>query len=179
MNANWSYSPKTAKLGFDLSDLDLWPLTLTFCMDITSVMGNHSWEHSENGVTDGRTNGQTERSVLRAAWSQLKIFMIYLTLTPTDGVFMVGILKKINLKHYHTVLRLTCGTGFAWACLCIVRTVGIFKPLFKKPVRGASSSRFAETRCITCGVPKTRWLTSISSHDAGTSEYWSLLIVPL
>ena len=64
----------------DLCDLDLWPLTLTFCMDITSVNGTPEnfrmirWlEHSEKGVTDGRTDRQTERSVLRAAWSQLKI----------------------------------------------------------------------------------------------------------
>ena len=40
VNSNWSYSPETAKLGFDLCDLVLWPLTLTFCMDITFVIGN-------------------------------------------------------------------------------------------------------------------------------------------
>ena len=28
-----SYSPETVKLGCDLCDLDLWPLTSTFCMD--------------------------------------------------------------------------------------------------------------------------------------------------
>ena len=28
-----------AKLGFDLYDLDLWLLTLTFCMDLISVNG--------------------------------------------------------------------------------------------------------------------------------------------
>ena len=33
-----------AKLGFDLYDLDLWPLTLSVRMDITSVIGNHSWQ---------------------------------------------------------------------------------------------------------------------------------------
>ena len=33
-----------AKLGFDLCDLDLWPMTLTFCMDITFVIGNHFWK---------------------------------------------------------------------------------------------------------------------------------------
>ena len=32
VNSNWS--PEMAKLGVDLRDLDLWPLTLTFCMDI-------------------------------------------------------------------------------------------------------------------------------------------------
>ena len=29
---------------FDLCDLDLWPLILNFCMDITSVNGNYSWK---------------------------------------------------------------------------------------------------------------------------------------
>ena len=61
-----SYSPKTVKLGCDLYDLDLWPLTLTFCMDITFVIGNNEnfmmirwWEHSEKGVTGGQTDRST------------------------------------------------------------------------------------------------------------------------
>ena len=40
--SNWSYSPETVKLGFDLCDLDFWPLTLNFCMDLTLVIGNNS-----------------------------------------------------------------------------------------------------------------------------------------
>ena len=40
MNSNWSYSPETVKLGCDLCDLDLWPLTSTFCMDLTFFIGN-------------------------------------------------------------------------------------------------------------------------------------------
>ena len=44
VNSNWSYSPEMAKLGFGLCDLDLWPLTLPFCMDITSVHGKNSWK---------------------------------------------------------------------------------------------------------------------------------------
>ena len=59
MNSYWSYSPETAKLGVDLCDL--WPLTLTFCMAVTSVIGNNSpnfmtiwwWEHSEQGKSEG------------------------------------------------------------------------------------------------------------------------------
>ena len=85
MNSNWSYSPETVKLGCDLCDLDLWPLTLTFCMDLTLVIGNNSlnfmmiwwWEHSQKGVTDRQTDrqtdGQTENTICRAAWSQLKM----------------------------------------------------------------------------------------------------------
>ena len=65
VNPNWSYSPETAKLGCDLCDLDLWPMTLTFCMDITSVIGNYKilWWYDDRNIvkkvwqTDGRTDG--------------------------------------------------------------------------------------------------------------------------
>ena len=30
---------------FNLCDLDLWPLTLTYCMDITSNIGNNPWKY--------------------------------------------------------------------------------------------------------------------------------------
>ena len=32
-----------AKKGFDLCDFDLWSLTLTFSEELTSVVGNNSW----------------------------------------------------------------------------------------------------------------------------------------
>ena len=51
VNSNWSYSPETDNLGYDLCDLDLWPMTLTFCMDITSVIGNNSWKFRDDTVT--------------------------------------------------------------------------------------------------------------------------------
>ena len=41
---NWSCSPETVNLGCDLCDLDLWPLTLTFCMVLTLVIGDNSWK---------------------------------------------------------------------------------------------------------------------------------------
>ena len=83
VNSNWSYSPETAKLVVDLCDLDLWPLTLTFCMDITFDHGNNSWKfHDETMLgtwwkrcdrrTERQTDGQTENTICRAAWSQLK-----------------------------------------------------------------------------------------------------------
>ena len=46
---NWSYSPETAKLGFDMFDFDLWPLTLTFCMDIAPVNGNN-WKFHDDTI---------------------------------------------------------------------------------------------------------------------------------
>ena len=48
VNSNWSYSPETVKLGCDLCDLDLCPLTLTFCMDLTLVIGNNSWKFHDD-----------------------------------------------------------------------------------------------------------------------------------
>ena len=67
VNSNWSYSLETAKLGFDLYDLDLWPLTLTSCMGITFVNGNNPWKIQEDTMTetkwkmcDRQTGGQTD-----------------------------------------------------------------------------------------------------------------------
>ena len=51
VNSNWSYSPETAKSGYDLCDLDLWPMTLTSCMDITFVIGNNSWKFRDDTMT--------------------------------------------------------------------------------------------------------------------------------
>ena len=48
VNSNWSYGPETAKLGVDLCDLDLWPPTLTFCMNVTSVISNNSWKFHDD-----------------------------------------------------------------------------------------------------------------------------------
>ena len=36
-----------AKLGFGLCDIDLWPLTLAFCIDITYVIGNNAWKFDD------------------------------------------------------------------------------------------------------------------------------------
>ena len=48
MNSNWSYSPETVKLGCDLCNLDLWPPTLTFCMDVILVLGDNSWKFHDD-----------------------------------------------------------------------------------------------------------------------------------
>ena len=70
-------SPNWGKICFDLWP---WPLTLTFCIDIMIVNGNNSWKFHDDTMTeilwkkcDGWTNRQTDRSVLRANWLQLKI----------------------------------------------------------------------------------------------------------
>ena len=66
-------------LGVDLCDLDRWPLTLTFCMDITFDHGNNSWKFHDDTMMgtwwkrcDRRTDRRTDWTIHRAAWSQLK-----------------------------------------------------------------------------------------------------------
>ena len=60
VNSNWSNGPETVKFGFVLCDIDLWLLTLTSCMDITSVIGNNDDGNIVKrceGQTGGRTDG--------------------------------------------------------------------------------------------------------------------------
>ena len=79
MNSNLSYSPETVKLGCDLCDLDLWPWPLAWTLPWSLVITPENfmmirwWEHSQKGVTDRQTDVQTENTIHRAAWSQLKI----------------------------------------------------------------------------------------------------------
>ena len=64
--------PNWGKICFDLCDLDLWLFAWTPLLSMVITSENFmmiQWqEHSEKGVI----NGRMERSVLRAAWSQLK-----------------------------------------------------------------------------------------------------------
>ena len=81
MNLNWCYGPETVKMGFDLCDLDLWPLTVTFCMDIIFVNGEHSWKFQddmmrgtcEKGVTDRRMDGWTAEVFLELLCCSLNV----------------------------------------------------------------------------------------------------------
>ena len=58
-------------------DLWPWPFAWTSLLSLVITPENFVmiqwWEHSQKGVTDRQTDGRTKRSVLRAAWSQLKI----------------------------------------------------------------------------------------------------------
>ena len=57
-------------------DLWPWPFAWTSLLSLIIPPDNFMmirwWELSDKGVTDGRMDRQTDRSVLRAAWSQLK-----------------------------------------------------------------------------------------------------------
>ena len=46
VDSDWSYSPETPNLGqnrrfFELCDLEIWPLSLTFYTDLTLAIGNN------------------------------------------------------------------------------------------------------------------------------------------
>ena len=53
---------------FDLCDLDLWALTLTFSMDIPSVSGDYYWKFHDDIVRE-TLRKRCERNVHTAAWS--------------------------------------------------------------------------------------------------------------
>ena len=79
VNSNWSYGPESAKLGVDLCDLDLWPWPFAWTSLLSLVITPENfmlircWEHSQKGVTDRETDRQTDWTIHRAAWSQLKM----------------------------------------------------------------------------------------------------------
>ena len=57
---------------------DLWPWLFAWTSLLSLVITPENfvmirwWEHGQNGVTDGRTDRQTDWTIHRAAWSQLK-----------------------------------------------------------------------------------------------------------
>ena len=57
-------------------DLWPWPFAWTSLLTMVITPGNFMmirwWEHGEKGVTDRQTDRQTENTICRAAWSQLK-----------------------------------------------------------------------------------------------------------
>ena len=67
VNSNWSCGPETTKLGVDLCDLDLWPWPFAWTslpllvMTPENFMMLRWWEHSQKGLTDGRTGRRTDR----------------------------------------------------------------------------------------------------------------------
>ena len=69
--------PIWGKICFDLCDLDLWPLTSTFCINVTSVYCDYAWKFHDDTMVgtlwkgvkpDGQNMGYTNRTVLTAAW---------------------------------------------------------------------------------------------------------------
>ena len=84
---------------------DLWPwpfawtLRLSLLITPENFMMIRRWEHSQKGVTDrrtdGRTDGQMENTICRAAWSQLKIIghLYYATSSSMHHFVAIGEFK--------------------------------------------------------------------------------------
>ena len=68
--------PNWDKICFDLSDLDLWPLTLNFCMDNTLINGNNSRKNNDDTMSETLWKSCDCRTDRRTDWwkevSQLK-----------------------------------------------------------------------------------------------------------
>ena len=78
VNSNWSYDLETAKLGFNLRPWPFaWKSLLSMVITPESLMTIRWWEHNEKGVTerrvDRRMDWQTDWTIHKAAWSQLKM----------------------------------------------------------------------------------------------------------
>ena len=134
MNSTWSYGPETAKMGFDLCDLDLWPLTLTFCMNIISLIGNNFWKFHDDTMMgtqlkrcDRRSNRRTDRrmdwTIHRAAWSQLKIglncmlpnMMIFVVnIVSADGPALLSDIAHWGRDKMATISQTTLSNAFSW-----------------------------------------------------------------
>ena len=105
-------SQETAKLGVDLCDLGPWPLTLTFCMDITSDNGNISWKFHDDTMMgtwwkrcDGRTDRQTDRQ--------------------TDG---------LNQSYSCLVAAKNANTGWAWPFQIVIHFMVHCHHAWSKPL---------------------------------------------
>ena len=66
---------ETDEMGFDLCDLDLWPLTLISCVDITFVNGNNSWKCHDDTMTRTKWKGVADRQMDERTDGQKEVFL--------------------------------------------------------------------------------------------------------
>ena len=91
VNSNWRHDSEKAKLDLDLCYLHLWPLTLTFCMDITSVIGNNSWKFHDH---DGNTVKKVWHTLKLHGWHQKTIGHLYARTSFVHHFKSIGEFKK-------------------------------------------------------------------------------------
>ena len=100
-----SYGPETAKLAVDLCDLDLSPLILTFCMDVTFVIGNNSWKfHDVRLYDDGNIVKKVWRTVVLGIGLKNKIDSRFtLSINQLDRI---GWSKHVERLSYFTLFTI-------------------------------------------------------------------------
>ena len=94
---------------------DLWPWTFAWASLLSLVITPEKfmmiwwWEYSQKGVTDGltdrRTDRQTHWTILRAAWSQLKMqfLILFYRLVSSDFLMMMP-----SNECHGTLLKISC-----------------------------------------------------------------------
>ena len=109
-------------LGVDLCDLHLWPWPfawtslLSLAITPEDFMMIRWWQHSQKGVTDRQMNGQTDRqtdwTIHRATWSQLKkhikadnITWLIMYTTPTYNQYLFWENTNIILNKWKYMLH--------------------------------------------------------------------------
>ena len=108
--------PKWGKICFDLCDIDLWPLTLNFCMDITFVNGNNSWKSHDDAMTatlwKGCHSWTDGKRCYWADWSQLKLLTLKVWINWTSNPQLQYPFIYRILHHFKTYLYIgRYGTG--------------------------------------------------------------------
>ena len=110
VNSNWSYSTETVKLGFDLCELDLWPLTLNFCMDLTLFIANNSWKFHDDTMMGTKWTRRSKNDNTLQALDQWM-----------DSPFMcqqVGNCNSFTSTHYlANVFAMHCGPRTSPLCI--------------------------------------------------------------
>ena len=92
------------KICLDLCDLHLWPLTLTFCMDITFVNGNNSWKYHGDTVTGTLWKRRHRRTDRRAVLTDTRTEVFS---EPVNFIHRRPIFKQLAPTWQHnTVPRL-------------------------------------------------------------------------
>ena len=85
-------------------DLWPWPLAWTSLLSLVitpeSFMMIRLWEHSKKGVTDGQTDRQTENTICRAAWSQLKTSYSCWGFKDCCSKCLINVLWYAPILHY-------------------------------------------------------------------------------
>ena len=162
------------KLGCDLCDLDLWPFawTLLWSWVITpeNFMMIRWWEHSQKGVTDRRTDGQTENTICRAAWSQLKTIGHLFYATSSFMHHFLAICEfKLELRSGNAPIRIKIGNFLSRVTLKVDgwpwNTIGHFSY--------ATSSFVHHPMWIQTGVRVRKWLNWIFTSVTLIFELWT------
>ena len=89
----------------------LWPWPFAWTLPWSNVITPENfmilwWEHSQKGVTDGQTDGRTENTIHRAAWSQLKTIghLFYATSSFVHHFLPIGEFK-LELQSWNAQFR--------------------------------------------------------------------------